>query len=66
MDMNLGEIKAILSKYETQYDIKLFIDTVDELFRVGIAKGCYQDYSVLIDVTSILICCGHKLNDKDY
>lgn len=53
----MERIKAILDKYKTERQKKLFKDTVDMLSKKGIANGCYQDYTVLIDVLEILSIC---------
>ena len=52
----MERIKAVLEKYSPE-DAKLFIDTVDMLCKKGVAKGCYQDFSVLMDVLQILSIC---------
>ena len=49
----MERIKQVLEKY-SQQDAKAFHDTVDMLFSKGIAKGCYQDFSMLMDVITIL------------
>jgi hypothetical protein len=49
----MERIKEILKKY-TPEDEKIFKDTVEMLCSKGIGNGCYQDYTVLMDVISIL------------
>ena len=49
----MDRIKEVLKKF-TIDDYKIFHDTVDMLCSKGIGNGCYQDYSVLMDVISIL------------
>jgi hypothetical protein len=53
---NLKEIKRILDKYSAD-DAKAFSDTIEMLYKKGIPNGCYQDYSMLMDVVSILAIC---------
>ena len=50
---NMERIKKILENY-TPEDHKIFKDTVDMLCSKGIGNGCYQDYTVLADVVSLL------------
>lgn len=50
------KICEILSHY-TPEDHQLFHQTVDELCSKGIAKGCFQDYTVLADILTILTQC---------
>ena len=52
----MERLKKVLEKYSPE-DAKLFSDTVDMLCKKGVAKGCYQDFSVLMDVLSILGIC---------
>lgn len=52
----MDRIKKVLEKY-TKDDAKAFIDTVDMLCKKGIANGCYQDFTMLMDVVSILSIC---------
>lgn len=52
----MERIKEILDKY-TSEDAKAFSDTVEMLYKKGIPNGCYQDYSLLMDVMSILAIC---------
>lgn len=57
------EIENILNKY-TKKDYKIFFDTVETLCSKGISKGVYQDYTVLIDVVSILTICESIIKSK--
>ena len=52
----MERIKEILDKYSTD-NVKAFVDTVEMLYKKGIPNGCYQDYSVLMDVMDILSTC---------
>lgn len=52
----MDKIKEVLAKY-TKEDYQIFKDTVDMLCSKGIGNGCYQDYTVLTDVLSILTIC---------
>ena len=49
----MERIKSVLEKFSPE-DAKKFHDTVDMLCAKGIANGCYQDFSMLMDVISIL------------
>lgn len=53
----MERIKEILDKYKTERQKKLFKDTVDMLCSKGIANGCYQDYTVVVDVLEVLSIC---------
>lgn len=44
---------GILASYRPE-DSKVVCDTVNELCKHGIAKGCYQDYAVLNDILRVL------------
>lgn len=49
----MERIKEILERY-TPEDAKIFKDTVEMLCSKGVGSGCYQDYTVLMDVIGIL------------
>ena len=51
----LKRIEEILSKYEGRG--AEFKATVDMLCNKGIPNGCFQDYTILIDVLEILSIC---------
>lgn len=59
----MNEIEKILSNY-TKDDYQLFYDTVDELCKNGVGRGCYQDYGVLTDVIGILSICENIIKEK--
>lgn len=59
----MDRIKEVLRKY-TKDDYQLFYDTVDMLCKKGIGKGCFQDYTVLTDVVSILSICEAIIKDE--
>lgn len=52
----MERIKEILDKYSAD-DAKAYADTVEMLYKKGIPNGCFQDYSLLMDVMSILGIC---------
>lgn len=52
----MEEIKNVLSKY-TASDYEVFKDTIDMLCSKGVANGCYQDMTVLLDIMTILGVC---------
>lgn len=52
---HLGRIKNILSKYEGRG--AEFKATIDMLCSKGIGNGCFQDYTILVDVLEILSVC---------
>lgn len=60
----MERIKNILEKY-TPEDAKAFKDTVDMLCAKGIANGCYQDYTVLMDVLEILSVCETLIEKQE-
>ena len=51
----LERLEEILSKYVGKSD--RFKATVDMLCQKGIGNGCFQDYTILIDVLEILSIC---------
>ena len=59
----MDKIKVILDKYNSD-DAKAFHDTVEMLCSKGVANGCYQDFSMLIDVIAILGVCETILEKK--
>ena len=60
----MKRIEEILENYQKK-DGKIFHDTLDELCGKGIAKGCYQDITVLYDVINILSICESIIESKD-
>lgn len=58
---NLERIKEILSKYVGR-EIE-FKATVDMLCSKGIANGCFQDYTILIDILEILSICETAIKE---
>lgn len=52
----MDEIKEILKKYSRK-NYEIFKDTIDILCSKGVGNGCYQDYTVLMDILSILTAC---------
>lgn len=63
MENYLELIAARLSGYD-QKGAQRFEETVAELCKNGIAKGCYQDYRVLCDVVEILSIIEKYLKEK--
>lgn len=51
----MEKIKKILEQYIG--DSNIFSSTIETLCAKGIPNGCYQDYTVLADVVSILSIC---------
>ena len=51
----LEKIDEILCKYVGRGSE--FKATIDMLCSKGIAKGCFQDYTILVDVLEILSIC---------
>lgn len=47
----VNKIKAFLTVH---HDKKAVKDTIDELCNKGVAKGCYQDYGLLIALLDII------------
>lgn len=58
----LGRIKEILSKYAGRGTE--FKATIDMLCSKGIGNGCFQDYTILVDVLEILSICETIIGDK--
>lgn len=48
---SIEKIKAFLTVHPDKKAVK---DTIDELCTKGIAKGCYQDYGLLIAILDLL------------
>lgn len=50
------DIKKIVSDYVKSKGIEIedFNKAVDELCKNGIAKGCFQDYNILICILEII------------
>ena len=58
----LEKIQEVMSKYSAE-DYEIFKNTVDMLCSKGVGNGCYQDYTVLMDVISILSICENHLKE---
>lgn len=54
-------LNEVLKRFPSQ---KVFKDTVDELIKNGVPKGCYQDYGALADVLEILGICEEILKEE--
>ena len=48
-----NKIEELLSHYAKE-DGKIVHDTIDELCKRGVAKGCYKDYECLVDLVLLL------------
>lgn len=57
----IKRFNKVLDRFPHQ---KVFKDTVDELVKNGVPKGCYQDYSALADVLEILSICEDMLKER--
>lgn len=53
---DISKVKQILEKYRPE-DYEIFYNTVEMLCEKGVGNGCYQDYTVLVDVVQILAFC---------
>ena len=63
--MNYQEkFEKILSKYSSR-DKKLVYDTVDMLCDRGVGGGCYQDYTVLVDVVNVLTIFEEAVAERE-
>ena len=49
----MEKIKEIIAKYEAK-DARKVNDAIDMLCKKGVANGCYQDITILMDILSIL------------
>lgn len=58
------ELNEILENY-TKSDYKIVHDTVAQLCAKGVAKGCYQDYTVLMDILKLLTMFENAVKCKD-
>lgn len=57
----MKEIKIIVPSNLTKDNVK---PVIDELCKNGIAKGCYQDYSILMEVLQIFTQIEEELKEK--
>ena len=60
----MERIKKVLEKY-TPDDAEAIRDTVDMLCSKGIPNGCFQDYTILLDVLEILSICKTIIEKGD-
>ncbi len=58
----MERLKEILEKYKGRE--AEFKATVDMLCDKGIGKGCFQDFTILIDVLEILSICEAIIGGK--
>lgn len=58
----MERLKEILEKYKGRE--AEFKATVEMLCKKGIANGCFQDYTILIDVLEILSICETIIGGK--
>lgn len=63
MEKQIEKIRKSLNKF-TQKDYQTFQDTIAELCKNGISKGCYQDYALLSEVLNILDACALAIKEK--
>lgn len=57
----MKRIEEILSKYKGRR--VEFMATIDMLCSKGIANGCFQDYSMLLDILEIFAICETALGE---
>lgn len=62
-NQTLKTIEQILDNYVAE-DYEIFKETIDELLKTGIAKGCFQDYAILSDILVILTVCENIVKSK--
>lgn len=58
------KFQEIVNKYDKS-DAKLVNDTIEMLTSKGVGNGCYQDYTVLMDVINILDAFLNAIKNKD-
>ncbi len=59
----MERLNKILEKYKGR-EVE-FKATVDMLCSKGIANGCFQDYSMLVDVLEILSICETIIKENN-
>ena len=59
---HLGRIEEIIRKYAGRG--AEFKATVDMLCSKGIPNGCFQDYTILVDILEILSICEASVGDN--
>ena len=57
-------IEEILENYDKR-DYELVKETIDQLCKNGIGKGCYQNYTVLTDIISVLSYFEDLVKNKE-
>lgn len=57
------KFQEIVDKYSGE-DVKVIHDTVETLVGKGVPNGCYQDYTVLTDVISVLTLFESAVKNK--
>lgn len=62
-NQTLKTIEQILDYYVAE-DYEIFKETIDELCKMGIPKGCFQDYAILSDILAILTVCQNIVKSK--
>ena len=58
----MERIKEILDNYDAK-GLRIFKESVNELFEKGFANGCFQDYGVVADISRILSICEAVIKD---
>lgn len=61
--MMLEQIAKRLADYDAE-GARLWGETVNELFKHGFQKGCFQDYGVVSDVAEILSIVERYLKER--
>lgn len=64
MQKQIEKIRTSLNKF-TKKDYVAFRDTIDELCKNGTAKGCYKDYTILVEIITILDACALAIKEKE-
>ena len=62
-NQTIKTIEQILDYYVAE-DYEIFKETIDELCKMGISKGCFQDYAILSDILAILTVCQNIVKSK--
>lgn len=60
----MNKFDEILKKY-TKEDYPIIHKSIDELCKNGVGNGCYQDYSILVDILEVLAYFENIVKNKE-
>lgn len=64
MTKEQANFQEIVNKYN-KTDFKMVKDTVDMLASKGVGNGCYQDYTILMDILEVLSVFESAVKNKE-